>query len=303
MIYVSQGHENGIGLEIFLKSYLSLPSEDQKIFTLAVEKQTFSEHLKMLSLKTQQFKNLNVFFTNSSSVPQSTNSLEWCLTQIKENDILVTLPTSKDQLIYKNQNQSGYTEYFRSYFGNKNISMAFKSFKNNTLLITDHISLNQVSHYVDNQLLEEKIKLTLTGFQKYFYAIEELFVAGINPHAGENGLLGKEEIALSPTLKSLSKNCKVFVSDFLSGDTLHVYENFSKKQLFVYMFHDQGLAKFKAQNGFIGLNVTFGLPFLRLSVDHGTAFNMYGKNCANISGMIYLFKEALEVHKNVNQRN
>jgi hypothetical protein len=81
----------------------------------------------------------------------------------------------------------------------------------------------------------------------------------------------------------------------VSGDTLHMHESTSKKQLQVYMYHDQGLSTFKSKHGLIGLNVTMGLPFLRLSVDHGTAFDLYGKNSANISGMIFLFNHAFEV--------
>lgn len=301
MIYVSQGHEKGIGLEIFLKSILTLTPKEQAFFTLVVNQKTFEENLSFLGLKREQFFNVKIVFLEENLISQSTDSLNYILKTISEKDILVTLPTSKDQLIINNEKLSGYTEFFRTYFNNKNISMIFKSFNDNVLLLSDHVNLQNVSNVITDDVISEKITLTVNGFEKYFNSIEEIYIAGLNPHAGENGLLGQEEIVLNKNLNKLSSKIGLNQLQFLSGDTLHIYKNKNINQLFVYAYHDQGLTRFKSENGFIGLNITFGLPFLRLSVDHGTAFNLYGKNCSNISGMIYLFKTALEVHKNVNK--
>jgi 4-hydroxythreonine-4-phosphate dehydrogenase len=300
-IYVCQGHEKGIGLEIFIKSFVLLSQNDQKKFTLAVDELTYKENLSLLNIDSSQLKNLAIHYLKKNDFPQTTKSLSYCLSQMKPHDILITLPTSKDQLIFNNTNQAGYTEFFRSYFNLKNISMIFKSFNENVLLITDHIPLSEVSKFINAELIENKLLTTLIGFKKYFYDIEEIYLAGINPHSGENGVLGPEEIILTPQVKSLEQKLNKKLLPFYSGDTLHFYQKPNCHQLFVYMYHDQGLAKFKAQNGLIGLNITFGLPFLRLSVDHGTAFNLYGKNQANLSGMIYLLKTALEVNSNVDQ--
>ena len=111
-----------------------------------------------------------------------------------------------------------------------------------------------------------------------------------------------EEKYIKKDILDLEKLYGHIFSGPFSGDTLHHHQRLDKKQLFVYMYHDQGLAQFKSQYGLIGLNITLGLPFLRLSVDHGTAFDLYGKNKANISGMLFLFKQAFEV-VSVNQRN
>jgi 4-hydroxythreonine-4-phosphate dehydrogenase len=295
MIYVTQGHERGIGLEIFLKSFLLLTSSQQKKVCLITSQTAFDDNLKACGFKSSHFKNLNLDIV-SDTPTGSTSSLLKVLSLIKPSDILVTLPTSKDQLNLNGQNCAGYTEFFRKYFSSKDISMCFKGIHQNVLLATDHISLAKVSTTIDENLIVNKSIQTIECFEKYFYSIEELIFSGINPHVGENGLLGSEDNVIAPAIQKLKLKYpqKNFIGP-VSGDTLHMHESTSKKQLQVYMYHDQGLSTFKSKHGLIGLNVTMGLPFLRLSVDHGTAFDLYGKNSANISGMIFLFNHAFEV--------
>ena len=297
MIYVTQGHEKGIGVEIFLKSFLLLTSSQQKKICLISTQKVLEDNLKICRLKASHLKNLNIDIV--SEIPSgSTSSLARALSLIKPSDILVTLPTSKDQLSLKGKDTAGYTEYFRQYYNSKDISMCFKGIQQNVLLVTDHVSLANVSTTIDENLIYNKAKQTIECFKKYFFSLDELIFSGINPHVGENGLLGHEDKVISPAIQRLKTKYpeKNFIGP-VSGDTLHMHENFAKKQLQVYMFHDQGLSTFKSKHGFIGLNITMGLPFLRLSVDHGTAFDLYAKNSANISGMIFLFNHAFEVLK------
>lgn len=302
MIYVTQGHESGIGLEIFLKSFLLLSREEKKLIRLVVDKQDLVKNLSDLNLNAKIFHELIIIENTKSTNFSSTNSLLTALNLITKDDILVTLPTSKDQLLFENKNQAGYTEFFRSYFGNQNISMTFKGLTQNVLLITDHIPLKDITKKITPKVIKEKVQITLNNFKKYFFSFDEVIFSGINPHAGENGILGDEEKYIKEAMSNLVKNYGNIFSGPFSGDTLHHHHRPEKHQLFVYMYHDQGLAQFKSQYGLIGLNITLGLPFLRLSVDHGTAFDLYGKNKANISGMLYLFKQAFEV-VSVNQRN
>ncbi|RPJ79067.1 MAG: hypothetical protein EHM20_02345, partial [Alphaproteobacteria bacterium] len=193
MIYVTEGHESGIGLEIFLKSFLLLTKEEKKNIILFVSKSDLNKNLLDLKLNSILFKDLNIVENIESCNFSSTNSLLTALNTISEKDILVTLPTSKDQLVLNNKMLAGYTEFFRSYYGNKNISMTFKGLAQNILLITDHIPLKNVSSEISAELIENKIKITLDNFKKYFYSFDEIILSGINPHAGENGILGNEE--------------------------------------------------------------------------------------------------------------
>jgi 4-hydroxythreonine-4-phosphate dehydrogenase len=301
MIYVTQGHEAGIGLEIFLKSFLLLSTEEKNKVRLVTSKIDLNQNLLDLQLDKKNFKDLILIENKNITSYSSSNSLLTTLELITESDILITLPTSKDQLIYKNKKLAGYTEFFRSFYNNKNLAMTFKGTAQNTLLITDHVALKEVVKNITSEKIIDKVKIALDNFKKYFYQFDEVVFSGINPHAGENGILGSEEIYIKKAIVELEKEYGLIFKGPYPGDTLHHQRNDNKKQLFVYMYHDQGLVQFKWQNGVIGLNITLGLPFLRLSVDHGTAFDLYGKNKANYSGMIFLFKQAFEVVNVINK--
>ncbi len=302
MIYVTQGHERGIGLEIFLKSFLLLTTQERKAITLVVDETDLNTNFKDLKLKKENFKGLNLFHPEKKTgTPSSSSSLLHVLSVITPNDILVTLPTSKDQLIYNGKSLAGYTEFFREYFKNNNIAMTFKGISQNVLLITDHVALKDVTKTITLDLIVEKTHTALKFYEKYFHAFDEVIFSGINPHVGENGILGSEDKIIGTAINELKKKHTLLFKGPYSGDTLHMHHDEKKKQLFVYMFHDQGLSQFKATHGLIGLNISMGLPFLRLSVDHGTAFDLYGKNKANATGLTFLFKQAFEVMKYVNK--
>lgn len=305
MIYVTQGHEKGIGLEIFLKSFLLLSKQKKTQVTLVADQNVLDQNLSDLKLSKSSFKDLQVISpVADNKLPSSTRTLAHTLNIIKPEDILVTLPTSKDQLILNGKNMAGYTEYFRSFYTNANISMTFRGITQNVLLVTDHVALKDVTKVINKDLIVDKTNTTIEFYKKYFSTFDEVIFSGINPHVGENGILGTEDFIIKDAIDLLKKSHILDFKGPYSGDTLHMHTDTTKKQLLVYMFHDQGLAQFKAQHGLIGLNISMGLPFLRLSVDHGTAFDLYGKNKANPSGMIFLFKQAFEVTKYViNQRN
>lgn len=305
MIYVTQGHEKGIGLEIFLKSFLLLSKSEKAQVILVADQSALDQNLKDLKLSKSSFKDLNVVSPAPDlTVPLSTTTLVHALNIIKPDDILITLPTSKDQLILNNTNMAGYTEFFRNFYKNDHIAMTFRGIAQNVLLITDHVALKDVAKSITKDLIVEKTNTTIEFYKKYFSTFDEIVFSGINPHVGENGILGSEDFVIKEAIDVLKKKHKMKFSGPYSGDTLHMHNDPTINQLFVYMFHDQGLSQFKAMHGLIGLNISMGLPFLRLSVDHGTAFDLYGKNKANPSGMIFLFKQAFEVTKYViNQRD
>lgn len=296
MIYVTQGHEKGIGLEIFFKSFFLLSSSQKNLITLVVSQNTLDEYLKSMKLTLSQLKDLNLKIIPDQSLPPSTTTLIETLSIIRPEDILITLPTSKDQLIWKGQKKAGYTEFFRDYYHNDHIAMTFKGFNNYVLLVTDHVALKDVASSITEDLIVEKTLTSVDFYKKYFTSFDEILFAGINPHVGENGLLGSEDQVIFKAMETLKKRRpELILKGPYSGDTLHIHENKNINQLLIYMFHDQALAKFKATYGLVGLNISMGLPFLRISVDHGTAFDLYGKNKANAMSMSYLFNTAFEV--------
>lgn len=246
---------------------------------------------------------LNFYSLESpSNISATQQSLESCLKVIGENDILITLPTTKDQLIDQNNICKGYTEFFRSRYKTPELCMTFSGPNETILLITDHIPLSEVPQAIDSKSIIHKIKLTLNQLDKYHAPIKEVIISGLNPHSGENGLLGTEDIHVNKAIESLEREfSNTAFSGPIPGDTLHFYQKPESSQLLVYLYHDQGLAKFKALFQTIGVNQTLGLPFLRLSVDHGTAFDKYGKNLADARGCYYLLKYALKKWQIINE--
>ena len=187
MIYVTQGHEKGIGLEIFLKSFLLLSGEEKSQVVLVADRKVVEQNLFDLNLSKTSFKDLQLVTPPvDAALPSSTQTLTHTLNIITKDDILVTLPTSKDQLIYNGKNMAGYTEFFRSYYHNANIAMTFRGISQNVLLITDHVALKDVTKTITKDLIVEKTKTTIEFYKKYFSTIDEIVFSGINPHVGEN---------------------------------------------------------------------------------------------------------------------
>ncbi|WP_127715435.1 PdxA family protein [Halobacteriovorax sp. HLS] len=303
MIFITQGHEKAVGLEVFLRSFVLLSKQHQKSITLVCCKDTLIKNLNLLNFSFEISEKLFLFCNSAlkiiefkkDEISESTRSLEIALSKIKKGDILLTLPTSKDQLILEGQNCKGYTEFLRKRFLNENLCMVFRAFNHTTLLITDHIPLSQVPSTVTRELIESKVNTCINYLDKYFNTVDEVIISGLNPHCGENGLLGTEDSVIDDAVKELNKSIKVIGP--VSGDTLHFHNNININQLKVYIYHDQGLAPFKNQFKTIGLNITFGLPFIRMSVDHGTAFDLYGRGVADFSGCYYMLKEAIKLDK------
>ncbi len=304
-IYVTQGHELGVGLEVFLKSFLQLSISDQKQFILSAYPQSLRETLNSLNIR-YQIKGNELIIGNShlellpvtgKSPYQTTNTLISCLEKIGEKDILLTLPTSKDQLENKGKNLSGYTEFLRSYYQTPDVVMFFYSPHVKIFLITDHVPLKDVSSQITSSIIESKVEQVIHGCLKHhLYDPTEILFSGINPHAGENGILGNEDAVIKQCLSHLkAKFPQINFQGPLSGDILSLSLEEKKNQILVYMHHDQGLSFFKSQMGLLGINISLGLPFLRVSVDHGTAFSLYGKNQANTSGCLYVIKEILKL--------
>lgn len=309
MIYVSQGHQRGIGLEVFFKSLLCLPKKEVKNFKLFAYQEDCEISLKALLID-YAFNDhelilngvvVKAHWLKETGIVHSTGSLFKALIEAEKNNaILITLPTSKDQIVdpYKPSLMlAGHTEFFRHFYQNKNISMLFAGTQLNTLLITDHYSLKDFLSIISSELIIAKISMTLDSYPLELIQIKNVYLSGINPHIGEGGLLGNEDQFVFDAIKTLKvKYPSISFHGPFSGDTM-IFHHQDNESLFVYMYHDQGLGVFKALNKYIGLNISVGMPVLRMSVDHGTAFDQFGKNQADYSGCLYLLESALKIKK------
>ena len=150
-------------------------------------------------------------------------------------------------------------------------------------LLTTHIPLSEVPKKVTKKELEETIDIISNDFEKIFNVKNPLIgILGLNPHAGEGGYIGKEEEEIiKPFIKSSKKN----LDGPLSADTAFIEQNVDIYDVFLAMFHDQGLPVIKSMGFGSTLNITLGLPFFRVSVDHGTAYEIADKRVADFSSM------------------
>lgn len=300
MIRVTQGHEKGIGLEIFIKAYLCLPKSQQSNFKLYCDLESLKSTLDTINLAYRIEKNtlsilsssLELFECQKELNPTS-DSLYAAINEMKEDDILLTLPSSKDQILTKDgESVGGHTELFRKLFPKLEIVMSFVSPKLNVALLTDHIAIGEIENRISSQYFFDHANAAINGFIG-IRDIKEVFVAGINPHAGEGGIISKVDPKLSENLPKLQEENKdITVKGLFPGDTI-LFNNINSQRLFIYPSHDQGLGPFKLLNGLTGINLTLGLPFKRVSVDHGTAFDLFGKNSAGYHGMLYLLNEVI----------
>ena len=173
-------------------------------------------------------------------------------------------------------------------FAHKNLRLA---------LMTTHLPLRKVVQTINQSMLINKLTL-LNDELKLKFKLEQpkILVAGLNPHAGESGYLGSEEIEIiEPAIQSLQK-LGLNIEGPFAADTLFTPANIEASDILVAMYHDQGLAPFKALSFGEGVNISLGLSFLRTSVDHGTAFDIMGQGIANPNSMIEAIKIAIGDH-------
>ncbi len=296
MIYITQGKQGSIGIEALLKSLLILPKNSLKHLTIVLDRVQLRHELESLripfvihdtTLELQQ-RHITLLDPKFSEYSETLNSLLTALSLVQPTDSLFTLPSSKDQFFYQGRHYRGYTDFFRTYFHRNDLSMIFKSNHFDLLLLTDHLPLSEVAEKINAHLFQ-KIEITLLGSKKHFSKYEHVVVLGLNPHAGENGQIGKEELAFEKYLLPLRTNFpEVLFTGPIAADSLFFKSsNTNKKTLVVSLFHDQALPVFKALNMLHAAQITFGLPFLRLSVVHGTGEDIYGKNLADPTSILY----------------
>ena len=172
-----------------------------------------------------------------------------------------------------------------------------------TLPLTIHVPLKKVTQLITKELIITKVKIAVDDL-KILYAINNpsIIVTGLNPHAGENGDLGDEEIrVIKPAIDELKKLTDISITGPISADIAFSTERRRLFDLAVCMYHDQALIPIKTLDFHNGVNVTLGLDFIRTSPDHGTAFDIAGKNLANPESLISAINLAYRM--SINKKN
>ncbi|GAB4238909.1 MAG: 4-hydroxythreonine-4-phosphate dehydrogenase PdxA [Ekhidna sp.] len=211
-------------------------------------------------------------------------SLQAAVKDLKEEHIhaLVTAPLSKELVQSDEFNFPGHTEYLTQEAGEKDSLMFLIRDDLRVGVVTGHIALKDVSNKITREKVESKINKMLKSLQKDFGLKKpKVAVLGLNPHAGENGLLGhEEENILKPVIGQFRNNHHLVMGPFPS-DGFFGQGTFRQYDGILAMYHDQGLIPFKTMAFDEGVNYTAGLPFVRTSPDHGTAFDIAGKGVAD----------------------
>ncbi|MCX7881861.1 MAG: 4-hydroxythreonine-4-phosphate dehydrogenase PdxA [Brevinematales bacterium] len=211
------------------------------------------------------------------------------------SSLLVTAPLSKRTVHHWDRNFVDHTSFLAQSCGITDYRMAFWGEKFGVILETIHVPLRQVPSLLSVSHLIKTGEMAYTFAQRLFGKHSLLAICGLNPHAGEGGLLGKEEHSLLlPAVKELRQR-GIPIDGPLPADTVFYHALHGKYQVVIALYHDQGLAPFKMLFFEEGVNVTLGLPFVRTSPDHGTGFDIAGKGVASSKSLSNAIEVALRL--------
>jgi 4-phospho-D-threonate 3-dehydrogenase / 4-phospho-D-erythronate 3-dehydrogenase len=212
-------------------------------------------------------------------------------------DAMVTAPLNKKYFQEAGYLFPGHTEFLAHLSGATEIAMAFLTDRLKVVLATIHISLRDVVQSITSELIYNKLRIILTEFPRLGLPCGRIAVAGLNPHAGESGIMGaEEEEIIAPAIRRARRAFPESAIDGpLPADTLFWRAYSGEFDAVLAMYHDQGLAPIKVIGFGESVNVTLGLPFIRTSVDHGTAYAIAGKGIARHDSMNAAIRWALRL--------
>ena len=337
IVGISIGDLNGIGSEVILKTFqdhrmleFCTPVIFASVKLLSFFKRTYGLDINLHgidNIKNVLHKKVNVLNVWKEPVEinfgqeekkigaYAVKSLKAAVLALKENkiDVLVTAPINKSNVQSESFNFPGHTDYLAEELDGESL-MLMISDGLRVGLLTDHVAVKDITKQITKETIDKKIN-TIHHSLVQDFGIEKpkIAVLGINPHIGDNGLIGDEDDKiLIPTLDNLRKNGKMVFGPY-AADSFFGSGNYKNFDAIVASYHDQGLIPFKTLAFGSGVNYTAGLDKVRTSPDHGTAFDVAGKNTANpesfkeaVFSAINIFKkrkEYLEISKNPLQTN
>lgn len=300
---ISVGDLNGVGIEIILKSHHEVSELCKPIY--CINKELLSQAITLLKVNLPQDFILNEidgsFTINAGEVSAESGRYSYDsfmaaikLCEEKKADGVVTMPIHKEAWMMAGLEYKGHTDLLRQHFDAEAIMMLGcpEMF---VALVTEHIPLREVTQKVTYKFLKQFL---LDLYASLSLGVDEkIAVLGINPHAGDNGVLGHEDMRVLKAIKSANKKLGVacfegpIVPDVVF--TPHVRCNYNH---FVAMYHDQGLAPLKALHFDESVNISLNLPIIRTSVDHGTAFDIAYQEKAKTLSYINAVKSAIQLN-------
>lgn len=228
-------------------------------------------------------------------------ALDKAVTDLQEGliDVLVTAPINKDNIQSEKFNFPGHTEFLAQRFHSGNFLMLMVSETMRIGVVTTHMPLSKVPEHITKEVILSKLH-TMSRALKEDFAITRprIAVFGLNPHAGDNGLLGSEEKEIiTPAINQAKKEGLIVLGPY-PADGFFVSENYRKFDAILAMYHDQGMIPFKLASFERGVNYTAGLPVIRTSPAHGTGYDIAGENKASPDSFRQALYLAIDIYKN-----
>ena len=319
---ISTGDPNGIGIEVILKSLekinftdkftpvifsnYNLIEEQKTIFNINCKivsindiKNLKRNSVNVLNLSNEEFK-IQFGKSNTSGGNFSRLSLERAVDFLKNSmiDGLVTGPINKNNIQNSDFNYKGHTDFLDTCFNGEALMFMISS-KIKIALLTEHIPINEVVDEITADLIKNRIKIVENSLKHDFQINKpKIALLSINPHVGDGGVIGKhDDIVLGPTIQQVLKS-GLDISGPFASDSFFGTGMYKSYDAIIAAYHDQGLIPFKTLTFGNGVNFTAGLNIVRTSPDHGTAYDIAGKNIANPSSFNSAILEALNIIKN-----
>jgi 4-hydroxythreonine-4-phosphate dehydrogenase len=324
LVGISQGDINGIGYEVILNTLLDSRIYDMCTPIVYGSPKIAAYHRKALNIENFSLniikspaevnhKRTNIINCNDDEVRvelgKSTEiageaafqALDRAVTDLKngEIDVLVTGPINKHNIQSKDFHFPGHTEYLTSKFPGSESIMLMVSDVMKVGIVAGHIPNAKLPEYITKNNIVRKIKaMNRTLIEDFNIRKPRIAVFGLNPHAGDNGLLGREEIEIiTPAIEQVKSEGIIAMGPF-PADGFFGSDHFKKFDAILAMYHDQGLSPFKALSFENGVNYTGGLPVIRTSPAHGTAFEIAGKGVASSQSFRQALYLAIDAFKN-----
>ncbi|AKC59710.1 4-hydroxythreonine-4-phosphate dehydrogenase PdxA [Blochmannia endosymbiont of Polyrhachis (Hedomyrma) turneri] len=231
-----------------------------------------------------------------------TRACQGCLNG--EFSALVTGPIHKATINESGISFIGHTEFLANYTQTKKVVMMFTDNQLRIALMTTHLPISKITQFITKESLSNTIIILAKNLKKYFnISTPKIIVSGLNPHAGENGYLGQEEKEIIiPTLNTL-RNTGYDLTGPLPIDTIFIKKYLKHADAILVMYHDQGIPILKFKSFGKSTNITLGLPFIRTSVDHGTAIELAGTKYINTGSINMAIKLAIQMINKSHEKN
>ena len=315
-IAVTIGDINGIGIDIYLKLLRENKIKNTILFTNInlIKKYILNNKYKIEINVVNKDKNILLFKKNclniytyncSTNIYNTIKSIDLSYKECLKKRFkgMVTLPIRKDLINKIYPNFIGHTEHLQKFENIKYSNMIFYHKKIIISPLTTHIKLKSVSKYIQkrNFLLNQIRNLNSSLMKDFNIKNPKIIISGINPHAGESGKIGNEEInIIKPIINKLIK-LNINIKGPFSADTMLIDKNLNAFDCFVFIYHDQALIPFKYISKFQGVNFTGNLSVIRTSPDHGTAYDLKGKKNISSKSVENSFKLINKIYLNRNQ--